>query len=623
MSARLAFLRKTSLLLLVLAAMNGSPITAAAAGSDGEDDVRCLRDLKQSLGDPNGRLSWDFSNTTTGFVCNFVGVSCWNPQENRILSLSLSSMSLTGDIPSDLRFCSSANSLDLSGNSLSGSIPSSLCEWLPYLVNLDLSGNSLSGPIPPELSNCSFLNSLDLSSNSLTGQIPPSLSRLDRLKRLDLSSNRLTGEIPPSLASSFPSASVFSSNDGLCGHPVSSRCGSSSHTRTELIIIIAAGVFGAAASIAIAYFVWRCYFAMPKQRRLESGDGDEGRWWAERLRSSHNRLVPVSLFQKPIVKVKLADLMTATGDFHPDHIVTAGNNRAGTSYKAVLPDGSALTIKRLHACSLGEKQFRSEMSRIGELRHPNLVPLLGFCIVEDERLLVYKHMPGGALSSLIQSPFVDDLNWPDRLLIGIGAAHSLAWLHHGFQIPLVHQNITSSAVLLDEDYEARITDFGLARLVKSSPADADAEATFTTPFMSGGFAEFGYVPPEYASNPMATTKGDVFSFGVVLLELVTGQKATEISSDSGGEGFKGNLVDWVSQLATAGRMLDSVDKSLRGKGKEEEILGFLRIALSCVAYNPRERPSMYNVYQSLKTLGKKYESSEQIDEFPLVYNTDD
>ncbi|KAL0925559.1 hypothetical protein M5K25_003909 [Dendrobium thyrsiflorum] len=585
-----------------------------------EDDVRCLRELKQSLGDPDGHLAWNFSNTTVGFVCNFVGVGCWNPQENRILSLSLTLMSLTGSIPSALQFCSGVTTLDLSGNSLTGPIPPDLCEWIPYLVKLDLSGNRLTGSIPPELSNCTFLNSLDLSSNSLSGPIPASLSGLERLRTLDLSNNHLSGSIPASLADSFPSSS-FDSNEGLCGHPVSSHCGSSSHT--GLIIIIAAGVFGAVASLALAYFVWRCYFSSEQKKSGDAISGEEGRLWAARLKASHNRLVPVSLFQKPIVKVKLADLLAATRDFHRDYIIIAGSERVGTAFKAVLPDGSALAVKRLHGCSLGEKQFRSEMGRISQLRHPNLVPLLGFCVVEDERFLIYKYMPDGALYSLIRSP-TGNLKWPARLRIGIGASHGLAWLHHGFPTPFLHQTISSSTILLDEDWEARITDFGLPKLVSSSAADAGvARSAGASPFLNGDFGEFGYIPPEYASNPIATTKGDVYAFGVVLLELVTGQKPTEISSDLTGEGFKGSLVDWINQLAAAGQLPESVDRSISGGESDGEILQFLRIAVTCVANRPKDRPSMYRVYQSLKNLGDKYNSSEQFEEFQLIYGKDD
>lgn len=590
------------------------PVSPAA-----EDDVRCLRDLKQSLGDPDGRLDWNFSNKTVGFICSFSGISCWNPQENRILSVDLSSRSLTGTIPPALQFCRGANTLDLSDNLLAGSIPSSLCDWLPFLVHLDLSGNRLTGPIPPELSNCIFLNSLIISSNSLSGQIPASLSRLDRLKELGLSNNHLTGEIPASLGAAFPSSS-FDSNDGLCGKPLSSRCGSHSHT--GLIIIIAAGVFGALASLALAYFVWRCCFSSDRKEARKPISRDAGSLWADRLTASQNRLVPVSLFQKPIVKVKLSDLLSATRNFHREHIVIAGSDRVGTAFKAVLSDGSALTVKRLHGCTLGEKQFRSEMGRISQLRHPNLVPFLGFCIVEDERLLVYKYMPDGALSSFLRSP-ANNLKWSARLRITVGIARGLAWLHHGFQIPFLHQTISSKAILLDEDLDARIIDFGLPRLVSSSAADTVAAAADASPFANGMFGEPGYVPPEYASNPIATTKGDVYAFGVVLLELVTGQKPTEVFVEVTGEAWKGNLVEWINQLTAAGRLLDSVDPNLRGEETDEEILRVLTIAGSCVSYRPKDRPSMYQAYQSLKILWDNHNSSEQYEEFPLVYGKDD
>ncbi|KAK8928870.1 putative inactive receptor kinase [Platanthera zijinensis] len=589
-----------------------------------EDDVRCLRDLKQSLGDPYGLLDWDFSNNAVGSICSFSGIFCWHPQENRILSVELSSRSLAGSIPPALQFCRSATTLDLSGNVLTGSIPPTLCDWLPFLVSLDLSRNRLSGPIPPELSNCIFLNKLILSSNSLSGQIPASLSRLERLKELDLSNNRLTGEIPffpflsfgsnrltvvipGSIAASFPSSS-FESNVGLCGQPLSSRCGSHSH-HTGLIVVIAAGVFGASASLALAYFVWRCYFSSDRKETRKPISGEAGSLWADRLTASQHRLVPVSLFQKPIVKVKLSDLLSATRNFHREHIVIAGSERVGTAFKAVLSDGSALTITRLHGCTLGEMQFRSEMRLISQLRHPNLVPFLGFCLVEGERLLVYKYMPDGALSSFLRSP-ANNLKWLARLCIAVGTARGLAWLHHGFQSPFLHQAITSNAILLDEDLDARIIDFGLPRLISSSAADIVADAS---PFANGIFGEPGYFPPEYAHSPMATTKGDVFAFGVVLLELVTGQKPTEVFVEFTGEASKGNLVEWINQLAAAGRLLDSVDPNLRGEEAGEEILQVLRVAVSCVSYRPKDRPSMYHAYQSLKILwDNNHNSSEHI-----------
>ncbi|KAJ4790531.1 Leucine-rich repeat receptor-like protein kinase [Rhynchospora pubera] len=602
------------LLLLLLS------LIAAASAADvttGEDDVKCLKGVYDSLGDPAHRLSsWDFSNTTVGFVCSFAGVSCWNMQENRVIALNLPSMSLTGSIPSALQYCRSVTSLDLSSNNLSGSIPPALCDWLPFLVSLDLSSNNLNGSIPSELSSCKYLNTLRLASNSLSGQIPASLSRLDRLKTLDFSNNQLTGSIPAQF-SSFDAAG-FENNPSLCGRPLSS-CGARS--RRSLAIIIAAGVFGATISLLFAFFVYRWFFSPSAKGKMGKTGSEDGRWWAERLGATHNRFVQVSLFQKPIVKVKLADLMAATGNFHPDNIVTAGSARTGTSYRAILRDGSGLTVKRLHSCPLSEKAFRSEMGQVGQLRHPNLVPLLGFCVVEDERLLVYKHMPSGALSSVLHSPKLrsDLLDWPTRLRIAIGAAHGLAWLHHGFQIPVIHQNFSSSAVLLDDDYEARITDVGVTRLVRGTPG----EGGDTSPFLNGDFGDFGYIAPEYASNPVATTKGDVYAFGVVLLELATGQEAAMVSSEVAGEGFKGNLTDWVSQLAGAGRVGEVIDRSIYGIGFDDEIVEFIKVAIGCVSPRPKERFSMYRAYHSLKIIGRNNDASEQYDEFPLTYCKDE
>ncbi|KAG8065044.1 hypothetical protein GUJ93_ZPchr0004g39776 [Zizania palustris] len=612
------------LLLLLLLAAAAAPPLAAQSAAPREDDVRCLRGVKADLHDPDGRLtSWTFQNTSSGALCEYSGISCWNPQESRIISLSLSGFGLQGGVPSALQFCSAATMLDLSSNALEGQIPPALCDWIPFVVSLDLSGNGLSGQLPTELANCRFLNSLKLSDNSFSGQIPESLARLDRLKSLDLSGNKLEGQIPAQLGAAF-SKDAFSGNSGLCGRPVSSRC-RRALTGAGLGIVIAAGVFGAAASLLLAFFFWRFTGKSKGGRRRgggsESGGAapEDGSWWAERLRAAHNRLVPVSLFQKPIVKVKLADLMAATQDFSTSHIVVAGSSRAGTAYRAVLRDGSALTVKRLHSCPLSEKAFRAEMGRVGQLRHPNIVPLLGFCVVEDERLLVYKHMESGALSSVMKEPGEAPLDWATRLRIAVGAARGLAWLHHGFQAPQIHQNLSSSAVLLDEDYEARITDVGLTRLVRMAPG----EGGDTCPFLNGEFGEYGYVAPEYASNPVATMKSDVYAFGVILFELFSGQESGTVTSDAAGEGFKGTLVDWVNQLRASSCITDAVDMSLRGKGHDTEIDGFVKIAFACIVARPKERLSMYRVYHSLKSIGQGRDISEQFDEFPLAYNKDE
>ncbi|KAI3726066.1 hypothetical protein L1987_65863 [Smallanthus sonchifolius] len=588
-------------ILITLAVFFSTPPSSVVA----EDDSQCLRGVQRSLHDPQSHLTnWNFNNNTAGFVCNFQFVSCWNDQENRVLSLALRDLGLVGSFPSDLRFCVSLQKLDLAGNNLTGSIPSELCTWLPYLVELDLSGNQLTGEIPANLGNCSFLNTLLLSDNQLSGNIPSQFSNLGRLTKFSVANNGFSGAIPSSL-SKFESSN-FDGNRGLCGKPLGS-CGGLN--TKNLAIIIAAGVFGAAASLLIGFGLWWWCFTRSKRKRRNgvAGEDDSNRW-SDTLRS--HKLVQVSLFQKPLVKVRLVDLMIATNNFSKESIIIS--TRIGTTYKAVLRDGSAIAIKRLSACRLHERLFQAEMNALGNLRHPNLTPLLGYCIVEDEKLLIYKHMSNGTMSSLLakQSSLLD---WPTRFKIGLGAARGLAWLHHGCRPAILHQNISSNAIFVDEDYDARIVDVGLARLMDSSNSHPNESS-----FADGELGEFGYVAPEYSTTMVASLKGDTYGFGVVLLELATGQKPTNVTTAE--EGYKGNLVDWVNQLSGSGQIKTAIDKNIRGAGDDEKIVEFMRIAGNCVT-KVKERWSMYKVYEALNSMAQELGLSEDHDEFPLLFDT--
>ncbi|KAH7847075.1 hypothetical protein Vadar_021541 [Vaccinium darrowii] len=248
-----------------------------------------------------------------------------------------------------------------------------------------------------------------------------------------------------------------------------------------------------------------------------------------------------------------------------------------------------------------------EMNRLGQLKHPNLVPLLGFCVVEEEKLLVYKHMSSGTLCSMMDGN-PSELDWPTWFGIGFGAARGLAWLHHGCQPPVLHQNISSNVILLDEDFDARIIDSGLARLMTS-------DHTNESSFGYGYLGEFGYVAPEYSGTMVASLKGDVYGFGVVLLELATGQKPLDVNN--------AYFVDWVNQLSSSGRLNDAIDKSLCGRGHDEEIVQFLGIACQCVISRPKDRWSMFQVYESLKSIVEAHGFSDQYEEFPLLFGAQD
>ncbi|KAH7446467.1 hypothetical protein KP509_01G057800 [Ceratopteris richardii] len=573
------------------------------------NDVTCLREFKQSVRDLNGYLeNWDFTNLPTGGICSFNGVQCWNDQENRVLTLKVSEAGLSGPFPSGLSKCTSLTGLDLSNNAFSGPIPSNICEQMAFLTTLDLSSNKFSGNLPDDLANCKYLHQLHLQQNQFKGSVPWGIGLLSRLTDLDLSSNFLSGSIPSSFTNrtslglgSF-TADAFANNPGLCGFPLTS-CGKAAQ-KSKLPMIIA-GVIAVILIFGVLSGAITWWMLFRPKTKTDSYLRDEHKW-VRRIRAPNS--VTVSMFEKPLVRLRLSDLMAATNDFSKDNIVASG--RTGTLYKACLSDGSVMAIKRLQMSSQTEKQFRSEMSILGQLRHRNLVPLLGYCMAGGEKLLVYKHMAHGSLrAALHEVPDECRLHWTMRLKVAVGAARGFAFLHHSCNPRVIHRNISASSILLDEEFEARITDFGLARLM--NPVD-----THISTFVNGDFGDVGYVAPEYIRTLVATMKGDVYSFGVVLLEIITGQKAMEVS----GEGdFKGNLAEWITYLSTHGQLHDSIDPSLRGKVPEDELFQFLRIGCRCVLpTSPKERPTMFEVFQLLKAIGEKYNLTDQNDQIPIL-----
>lgn len=571
-----------------------------------ESDIQCLKILQKSLIDPNGYLSlWNFHNTSDGFICNFIGVDCWNPGENKVLNLRFSGMGFQGQFPPGLEYCTTMTGLDLSNNNFSGPIPTNISKRIPFVTSLDLSYNKFSGEIPALLSNCTYLNVLNLQHNQLAGQIPGQLSLLSRLTTLNVADNMLSGPIPK-FKTSFQAIS-FENNQGLCGEPLES-CQRSSKS-SPVAVVIGATIGGVVMTIiavgVIRYFYWRGAPIKKKEKDVEDNK------WAKSIKGGKG--IKVSMFEKSASKMKFKDLMKATKDFSKESII--GTTRTGIMYKAMLSNGTFLAVKRLQDTQHSESQFASEMATLGSVRHRNLVPLLGFCIASKERLLIYKYMPKGTLYDLLHQddPEKKSAEWQLRLKIVTGAAKGLAWLHHSCNPRILHRNISSKCVLLDDDYEAKISDFGLARLM--NPID-----THLSTFVNGEFGDLGYVAPEYARTLVATPKGDVYSFGTILLEVVTGELPTQVSNAP--EAFKGSLVEWITHLSENSHLKDAIDKSLIGKGCDNELLHVLKVARSCVLPTPKERPTMFEVYQLLRAIGERYHFTTDDDILLPTLNTD-
>ncbi|CAF2089719.1 unnamed protein product [Brassica napus] len=575
-----------------------------------EADVNCLRNIKSQLTDPNEYLSsWVFSNESAGFICKFSGVSCWHDDENRVLSIKLSGFGLGGEFPVAIKNCTDLTGLELSRNNFSGPLPTDISSLIPSVTTLDLSQNSFSGEIPVSVSNITFLNALMLQRNQFTGTLPAELVRLGRLSKFSVANNRLSGPIPvfnETILKVGPGD--FAGNAGLCGKPLD-PCEGANSSRVKVVVIAAVG--GLVAAALVVGVVLFFYFRRLALVRKKLQDDPEDNRWARILKQQKG--VKVFMFKKSVSKMKLSDLMKATEEFKKDNII--GKGRTGTMYKGVLEDGTHLMVKRLQDSQHSEKELDSEMKTLGSVKHRNLVPLLGYCIAKKERLLIYEYMPNGYLYDQLHPSDEESfkpMDWPTRLKIALGAAKGLAWLHHSCNPRIIHRNISSKCILLTADFEPKISDFGLARLM--NPID-----THLSTFVNGEFGDFGYVAPEYSRTMVATPKGDVYSFGVVILELVTGQKATSVTTGpeeeaEEEEGFKGNLVEWVTMLSRESKLQEAIDKSLLGKDVNDEIFKVLKVACNCVLPEvAKQRPTMFEVYQFLRAIGESYNFTTEDD----------
>ncbi|GAY60228.1 hypothetical protein CUMW_200340 [Citrus unshiu] len=497
--------------------------------------------------------------------------------------------------------------LDISYNMLSGSIPKEIGS-MSYLFILNLGHNNLSGPIPTEVGDLRGLNILDLSSNRLERTIPSSMSSLTLLNEIDLSNNQLTGMIPEMGQFETFQPAKFLNNSGLCGLPLppcEKDSGASANSRHQKSHRRPASLAG---SIAMGLlFSLFCIFGLiivvvetrKRRKKKESAldvyidsrshSGTANTSW--KLTGAREALsINLATFEKPLRKLTFADLLEATNGFHNDSLIGSGG--FGDVYKAKLKDGSTVAIKKLiHISGQGDREFTAEMETIGKIKHRNLVPLLGYCKVGEERLLVYEYMRYGSLEDVLhnQKKVGIKLNWAARRKIAIGSARGLAFLHHNCIPHIIHRDMKSSNVLLDENFEARVSDFGMARLMSAMDTHLSVSTLAGTP---------GYVPPEYYQSFRCSTKGDVYSYGVVLLELLTGKRPTD-SADFGDN----NLVGWVKQHAKL-KISDVFDPELMKEDPniEIELLQHLHVASACLDDRPWRRPTMIQVMAMFKEI---------------------
>ncbi|ESW31197.1 hypothetical protein PHAVU_002G217900 [Phaseolus vulgaris] len=563
-----------------------SLLSSLMVGNGVASDISCLKSIKDSLEDPFSYLSsWSFDNQTEGFLCSFVGVSCWHPGENKVLSISLENMGLKGEFPLGIRNCLSLTALNLSNNHLTGPIPSDICTLIPFATSIDLSHNRFNGNIPPTLAHCTYLNSLRLDNNNLSGHIPQELGQLPMIKSISFAHNYLSGSVPLF----FPRSTAidYANNGELCGGPFSPCSLDTSNDFPQSFKQgLAIGYAFSVTSVIVIYISYCAPWEQSKHERSKHRNRAEelGRiFWSIAGRKTptqahaEHELQPLQLQEKVIREIcvtermkstmRLNEVRDATDCFSIDKAI--GMGKIGIMYEGRLPNGWILAIKKLFDSKQYRRQFLLEIRILGKYRHRNIVPLLGFCVEGNERILVYQFMSNGRLSKWLR-PLEGELTlkWPQRIKVALGVARALSWLHHICNLHVVHLNISSECVLLDKNFEPKLSNFGGAKFVNPNIQD-DASTMF---YVSDG-------------------KKDVYDFGSLLLELITGKPLKELSSsfNTTTTNLSGNPSNFIN----------AIDESLIGEGFENEVYTLIKVACKCVQPFADERPTMLEVYDTL------------------------
>ncbi|KAL8217577.1 hypothetical protein R6Q57_020950 [Mikania cordata] len=553
-----------------------------------------LLELKQGLNDSKNALSNWVSNDET--PCQWTGIACYpNDQSySHVNHQNLPYMELEGFISPSIGKLSRLQRLALHQNRLHGIIPYEISKCVE-LRAVYLRANYLQGGIPSNIGNLSLLSILDLSSNTLKGAIPSSLGHLIRLRSLNLSEKFFSGEILDFGALSKFGNNSFIGNLDLCGLQIHKPCKTSlgfpavlPHADSDEAAVpktsshsLKGALIGVvlALGLALMFLVFLLVWLLSKKER------DAKKYVVVKKQFHQERSTQLITFHGdlPYPSSEIIEKLESIDD---EHVVGSGG--VGTVYKIVMNDCNMFAVKRIDRHRESQDQaFERELKILGSVKHINLVNLRGYCRFPDSKLLIYDYVANGSLERFLHECRDGDetLSWNARLKVICGSACGLAYLHHDCNPRIVHRDVKSSNILLDENFEPRVSDFGLAKLL------VDEEAHVTT-VVAG---TFGYLAPEYLQSGQATVKLHVYSFGVLLLELITGKRPTDPIFVKRGL----NVVGWLNTLRKENRLEDVVDKRCTD-ADASSVEAVLEIAGRCTNANPDDRPSMQEVLQFLE-----------------------
>ncbi|XP_009787460.1 probable LRR receptor-like serine/threonine-protein kinase At3g47570 [Nicotiana sylvestris] len=483
--------------------------------------------------------------------------------------VNLSSNFLNGSLALEMGNSRSLQILHLSGNRFSGQIPSTIGQ-LQNLVILSLSMNMLDRPIPKSFEDLVSLEYLDLSRNKLSGMIPMSLRNLEHLMYFNVSYNGLMGEIPDGGPFVNFTAESFMGNPALCGasrfHVMQCRVSSPKRPKKKRVVTFVLASVASGVAMTSIFIVWLLKY-----------------------RKRSRELPLVDTFVQVHMRISYHDIAQGTNNFDEANLI--GRGSLGLVYKGTLADGKVVAIKVFNAeMQHAFRSFDVECQVLRSIRHRNLVKVISSCANFDYKVLVLEYMPNESLDRWLHSPdkFLD---LTQRLKVMVDVASAMEYLHGGHLFVVVHCDLKPSNILLDGDMVAKVSDFGISKLLTAETLIAHTKTLGT----------IGYMAPEYGSEGKISTKGDVYRFGILLMETLTRKSPVD-------DLFVGDftLKKWICQ-SLPNRMVDVVDINLFSLDDEnfmskESFKSIMELAFECTNDLPHERISMEDVNVRLKKI---------------------
>ncbi|XP_038716340.1 MDIS1-interacting receptor like kinase 2-like [Tripterygium wilfordii] len=485
--------------------------------------------------------------------------------------LDLSANRLSGSIPNNFQEFVKLNYLNLSNNQFGQEIPVQLLKFV-QLSQLDLSNNLLVGCIPSSINSLESLEELNISHNNLSGSIPDIFTKMHSLLHIDISYNELEGPIPDSKAFRDAGFEALRGNKGLCGdvqglQPCKPSVQQKDKKKSHKVLFIT--IFLPLSGVFLLLFALCGIFFMKRKGKEDPQ--------AKEVSLPYKSFFSSSTYDG---KMMYEEIITATKDFDASYCI--GKGGFGSVYKAKLPSAGIVAVKKLHSLSdnqyISQKEFLNEIHVLLEIRHRNIVKLHGFCSSARHSFLVYEYLERGSLASILsKEAAAKELDWNTRVDIVKCLAHALSYMHHDCFPPIVHRDISSSNILLDSNYVAHIADFGTAKLLKPDSSNWTAFA-----------GTYGYAAPEFGYTMKVTEKCDVYSFGVIALEVIKGEHPRDIIPSLSSP--------WATENALPEEVLD---QRLAPPSPDvvDEVIMVVKIATQCLDANAQSRPTMHMISQ--------------------------